>query len=70
MNGLPNERYAYTDGQVAEFLKLSVKQVQEMMRRGEIPARKVGRYWRVPVAWFEEWWYGKQTAASREQATA
>jgi len=70
MIGLPNEPYAYTDEQVAEFLKLPLKRVQEMMRRKEIPARKVGRYWRVPVAWFEEWWYGKQAAASREQATA
>jgi PTS system nitrogen regulatory IIA component len=46
--------------QVAEKLRLSVKSVLRLAKRGEIPAKKVGRgEWRFKGSeiskWFEDW---------------
>lgn len=52
---LPSEPYAYTDAQVAEYLQLPLSTVQAMLREGEIPGKKVGRVWRIPVGLFVAW---------------
>jgi excisionase family DNA binding protein len=37
-----------TPEEVSERFSLSVRQVRELARRGEIPSRKVGKLWRFP----------------------
>lgn len=39
----------YTVRETAERLRLSKKSVYEMVRRGDIPAKKFGGRWRIPA---------------------
>jgi len=43
-------RQAYTPEQVAEMLQLSKNTVYELIGRGEIVAKKIGKVYRVPLA--------------------
>lgn len=57
---------AYTDRDIAAILKVSVKHVQELLRRGSIPgSRKIGRFWRISAQAFHEWWDGKEVSTQR-----
>jgi excisionase family DNA binding protein len=47
-----------TPEEAAAIVKLPVKTVRELCARGEIPARKMGRRWRIP-AWFVDALFGK-----------
>ena len=44
-----------TPAQLAELLQVDEKTVRELARRGEIPARKIGREWRFSRAAVLEW---------------
>ncbi len=41
---------AYTPGQVADMLQLSKNTVYELISRGEIVAKKIGKLYRIPTA--------------------
>jgi len=41
---------AYTPDQVAQMLQLSKNTVYELINRGEIVAKKIGRVYRIPAA--------------------
>jgi excisionase family DNA binding protein len=49
-----------TQGEAANFLKMEVNKLLRLAKRGEIPAKKVGRgEWRFKASeiskWFENW---------------
>jgi len=45
-----------SDGEAASFLGgLHPKTVQRMARRGQIPAYRIGRYWRFRASELDEW---------------
>ncbi len=44
-----NTRQAYTPEQVAAMLQLSKNTVYELISRGEIVAKKIGRVYRIPA---------------------
>lgn len=52
----PSSRF-YNLGEVAEILNISVKQVYALVRRGELPAIKIGGrgQWRVEAAELEKY---------------
>jgi len=43
------------DGQAGEMLGLHPKTVQRLARRGEIPAVRIGRYWRYRASVLNQW---------------
>ena len=45
-----NTSKAYTPEQVAEMLQLSKNTVYELISRGEIVAKKIGKLYRIPTA--------------------
>jgi len=45
-----NTNIAYTPEQVAEMLQLSKNTVYELISRGEIVAKKIGKLYRIPTA--------------------
>lgn len=48
-------RKTLTPEDIAETLRLHPEVVRRMMKRGEIPARKVGRLWRTDETVFNTW---------------
>jgi excisionase family DNA binding protein len=44
-----------SDTQASELLGLHAKTVQRMARRGEIPAIRIGRYWRFRASELDAW---------------
>ncbi len=44
-----------SDVQAGELLGLHPKTVQRLARRGEIPAVRIGRYWRYRASTLNEW---------------
>jgi excisionase family DNA binding protein len=44
-----------SDAQVGEMLSLHPKTVQRLARTGELPAIRVGRYWRFRASSLNEW---------------
>ena len=40
--------------EIAELFQTTRQQVRKMLRNGEIPAVKVGREWRIPQEYLEE----------------
>ena len=44
-----------SDAQAGELLGLHPKTVQRMARRGEIPAIRIGRYWRFRASELNAW---------------
>lgn len=44
-----------SDGQAGELLGLHAKTVQRMARTGEIPAIRIGRYWRFRASELNAW---------------
>lgn len=49
-----------TASDVADFLHIPVSTVYELTRRGELPARRVGRTWRFLRPRLEEFLWSKQ----------
>lgn len=49
------EQGTLTPQQVAEFLQVEPQTIWRMIRRGELPAIKVGRVYRIPKRDFDEW---------------
>jgi excisionase family DNA binding protein len=45
----------WSDEQAADFLGLHPKTVQRMARRGELPAYRVGKYWRYRASELNDW---------------
>lgn len=45
--------------EVAEILHVGINRLYEHFRRGNIPARKLGRKWKVSTKQFFEWLDGK-----------
>ena len=45
-----NTTKAYTPEQVADMLQLSKNTVYELISRGEIVAKKIGKLYRIPLA--------------------
>lgn len=43
-----------TVSEIAELFRTTRQQVRKMLRNGEIPAVKVGREWRIPQEYLEE----------------
>lgn len=50
LNTTTNPIRAYTPDQVAQMLQLSKNTVYELINRGEIVAKKIGRVYRVPAS--------------------
>ena len=46
---------------VAKLLAISLDKVRDMMAKGEIPARKAGREWRITKDRFKVWMEGGKT---------
>lgn len=44
-----------SDEQVGQMLGLHPKTVQRLARRGEIPAVRIGRYWRYRATALNDW---------------
>ncbi len=49
MNGKTLSMQVYTPEQVAEILQLSKNTVYELIKRGEIVAKKLGKVYRIPA---------------------
>ncbi len=49
----------WTSKEAAEYFKTTVASLEQLARRGEVPAKKVGRHWRFSAAalkrWFSDW---------------
>ncbi len=45
----------WNETQAADFLGLHPKTVQRMARRGELPAYRIGRYWRYRASELDSW---------------
>jgi excisionase family DNA binding protein len=52
---MQEQRRTLTPEEIAQTLRLHPEVVRRMMKRGEIPARKVGRLWRTDEAVFNAW---------------
>ncbi len=50
MNGTVSNIKVYTPEQVAEMLQLSKNTVYELISRGEIVAKKIGKVYRIPAS--------------------
>lgn len=50
MNGTSFTPKTYTPEQVAEILQLSKNTVYDLINRGEIIAKKIGKVYRIPVS--------------------
>ncbi len=49
-----NRRFL-TPGEVAAILRVSVEVIRRMLRRGELPAIRIGRTWRVDEDQLQRW---------------
>ncbi len=66
MSEVQNE--TMTVDEVGAYLRLHVMTIRSLIRRGELPARKVGREWRVDREELSRWIAertGKQFTAAR-----
>lgn len=54
----PENRAVYTVAEVAELLDLSLGGTYNLIRMGEIPARRMGSRWVVPKERFHAWLNG------------
>jgi excisionase family DNA binding protein len=45
---------------VAEWFQVTPAWVQQLARDGEIPAVRLGRYWRFDRVTLDEWWRARQ----------
>jgi len=59
----------WSDEQAADFLGVHPKTVQRMARRGELPAFRVGRFWRFRGTELDAW-LRSQARSSHPNASA
>jgi excisionase family DNA binding protein len=52
-----------TPADIAQRLSVTPKYIRDLCERGELPARKVGKFWRIEEADFEAWWKAGKTGA-------
>lgn len=45
----------WTSEEAAEYFKTSVASMEQLARRGEVPAKKVGRHWRFSASALKKW---------------
>jgi len=57
------------DKQAGVFLRLHSKTVQRLARRGEIPAFRIGRYYRYRASELDVWLRGQVVHYSRQAST-
>jgi|APLak6261683748_1056154.scaffolds.fasta_scaffold35095_1 excisionase family DNA binding protein len=55
-----------TPEEAAAYLKLNPRTVQEYLRDGLIPARKIGRFWRVSRQCLDDWLGTSETELSHD----
>jgi len=53
-----------TVDEIAEYLRISRMTVVRMIEKGELPALKIGRQWRIQKEDFEKWIRGKKNNPS------
>ena len=51
----PNFEPLLSDVQAGELLGLHPKTIQRLARRGELPAVRIGRYWRYRASTLNQW---------------
>ena len=54
-NALPGIEALLTSRQAAQVLKIHPKVLERMAKRGEVPALKVGKFWRYRVSALDAW---------------
>lgn len=65
------ERDFLTFEEVQDLLKLSRSKMYQMLQRGELPAYKIGKQWRIEKSELEEWLASKKfNVTSPEESTA
>jgi len=50
----------YTVDEAARLLRISRDSVVRAIQRGDLPGRKVGKFWRIPRAGFADWLQGRR----------
>ncbi len=63
------DSYLKTVEEVAEILRLKPETVRVMVRKGRLPAHKVGRVWRFDSAEIDRWLHGEQQPISPEASS-
>ena len=59
-----------TLAEAAARLRISTHTLYKMCREGEIPARRVGRQWRIRVGDLEDWLTGTEAKSSARPGSA
>jgi excisionase family DNA binding protein len=55
MNARPNFEPLLSDAQAAELLGVHPKTLQRLARVGQIPAHRIGRFWRYRASELDSW---------------
>lgn len=58
-----------TDAEVGEMLHLEAKAVQHLARTGQLPGKKIGRFWRFRRSWIERFLEGENAQQISDRAT-
>lgn len=53
-----------TPTEVAERIRMTAAYVRDLCERGELPARKCGKFWRIEEADFDGWWKKGKTSTN------
>lgn len=56
-----------TPDEIADYLSVSSAWVQEQARSGDIPAIKLGRYWRFRMSEIEAWLTARSSATYKRR---
>jgi excisionase family DNA binding protein len=67
---MATNRAVYTVEETAEILGMGRTRTYEMVRAGEIPARKLGNRWVIPKARFHDWLNDVPTGETDPSASA
>lgn len=60
------EQRILTVDEVASIVRLRARTVRELLKKGELPGRKIGRVWRIPGSALKEFLGGHNVSAVRE----
>lgn len=52
--------------EIAQLLRVSTKTVYRLLRRGEIPAHRIGHHWRFDRAEITQWLFERRVGRLRE----
>ena len=50
-----------TPNEIAERIRMTAAYIRQLCDRGELPARKVGKFWRIEESDFDAWWAKEKT---------